>query len=148
MTGLSRNFYDDGTRRPLGELRVAGLPHCTPADIGARFTVNADVPESERAKAEADQRDVTERLAAYLSAFLPPGPCVRCGAVLGGSAENLLAAAFGTFTWGIAHGEGTCGRCGYPARGIHRVDLGEGATATFPGILQYHPDGLREPSRG
>ena len=59
--------------------------------------------------------------------------CCGCGA-------NLTGLLLGTFTWGMAHGEGFCGRCRYPTRMYHFV--GERRFA-FP--LQYHPDELIKP---
>lgn len=41
--------------------------------------------------------------------------CVECGARLGG----LL----GSFSWGIAYGEGFCSRCGFPYRLYHRFPI-------------------------
>ncbi len=78
-----------------------------------------------------------EEDAAYVSKFLPPRQardgnimCVGCGSPLSG----LLT---GTFEWGIAHGEGHCYRCGYPARMYHFF---EKRRVAFP--LQWHPDDL------
>jgi len=60
--------------------------------------------------------------------------CVcRCGRELGG--------ILGSFTWGMVHGEGECGNCGWPARGVHRVTLeGRESPAFFRVFLPYHPD--------
>jgi hypothetical protein len=72
----------------------------------------------------------------YLGHFLPPSDkCVSCGAVQAG----LMGALLGGFVYGLAHGEGACGRCGYPARANH-YDFGP--IKSFHGILQYHPSGL------
>ncbi len=59
------------------------------------------------------------------------GHCIQCGGRLGG--------ILGTFEWGITHGEGRCGPCGWPARGYHRVEV-PGNTLTIRLIYQYHPD--------
>ena len=81
-------------------------------------------------------------LEAYFARFLPPGPCVMCGEQLGTRRGHelmdfLLGA--GTFEWGLAHGEGFCRTCHYPARAYHR-DVGP---ITFlQVILQYHPSEL------
>jgi len=45
--------------------------------------------------------------------------CVYCGLPLGG----LL---FSTFRWGIVHGEGECGDCGFPYRLYHRFPTATG----------------------
>jgi hypothetical protein len=136
------NLYDDGSRRTHSELRTAGLPHCTPEAIGCSFVINEE--HRGHPEAEAAHRDATDRLAAYLVTFLPPGPCVRCGATLGGNETNMLAMFLGTFRWGLAHGEGTCSRCGYPARALHEIELGDCGKMSLPRILQYHPDTLEE----
>lgn len=57
--------------------------------------------------------------------------CICCGAGLTGF--------IGAFQWGLAFGEGHCRSCGYPARGIHKID-GVGTLDMF--VLQYHPSGL------
>lgn len=82
----------------------------------------------------------------YLSQFV--------GRVIGGDANNciccetpltgisLLGGIGGSFRWGIAHGEGSCARCGYPARAIHAI---EGVARIANLVLQYHPSGLSFP---
>lgn len=74
----------------------------------------------------------------YCNAFVvPDGKCICCGEYLTGG--RSLLNFLGTFTWGIAHGEGHCGKCHYPARAIHRID----GVGTLSGvILQYHPSQL------
>lgn len=42
-------------------------------------------------------------------------PCVNC--------EKPLTGLFGHFQWGLAHGEGYCSKCGWPARGCHYITL-------------------------
>lgn len=67
--------------------------------------------------------------------FLPPaGGCVNCGAELGGM--------FGSFSWGLAWGEGSCS-CGYPGRAHHTVKLPDGTEDVLTAIMQYHPDELK-----
>jgi hypothetical protein len=56
--------------------------------------------------------------------------CIGCGASWYG------------FTWGMAHGEGHCHACGYPARGYH-YDIA-GVDRRLDAVLQYHPDELRQ----
>lgn len=74
-----------------------------------------------------------EKLENYFSNFLTPREnCVLCG-------ESLLG-LLGSFTWGLAHGEGFCYKCGYPARAYHR-DVA-GVIDFLNLILQYHPDAL------
>lgn len=82
-----------------------------------------------------------EANAEYASVFVAPRQgrygqlvCFGCGATLTG----LL----GSFTWGLAHGEGACASCGWPGRGLHY--LGH-APVIIPVqfVLQYHPDEVR-----
>jgi len=62
--------------------------------------------------------------------------CLRCGSMLDG--------AFGTFKWGMVHGEGFCSECSWPARAYHVPEDDDGKIFDQPlqRILQYHPDGL------
>src|SRR5882724_3197415 len=78
----------------------------------------------------------------YFRHFVAPEDgCVCCGKPLGGGIlEQMLGRA--TFRWGIAHGEGSCRECGYPARAYHR---NVGPIKFLQVILQYHPDDLRKP---
>lgn len=64
--------------------------------------------------------------------------CVGCGKLLAGGIVGLFLGQ--TFTWGIAHGEGYCRECGYPARAIH-YDVGPIKRLEF--IFQYHPEEIR-----
>ena len=74
----------------------------------------------------------------YLQAFAQPTKkleCLRCGEQQTGLAAALLGSGF---QWGLANGEGYCAKCGWPARGIHRIpDVG-----TLEMVLQYHPGAL------
>jgi len=73
-----------------------------------------------------------EKINKYLSNFAKPNKdlkCFKCSEKLGGF--------FGTFQYGIVHGEGYCSNCEWPARAIH-YDVGIIKQFTF--ILQYHPD--------
>jgi len=59
------------------------------------------------------------------------GLCLCCGA-------QQLGFLTGRFTWGIVHGEGFCGNCGWPARLYHYIDTHQRITL----LLQYHPNNL------
>jgi len=84
---------------------------------------------------QADQKIIVA-LDAYFSVFAkvsPEGKCLKCGAVQGGM--------FGCFTYGLAHGEGRCGKCGWPGRADHYLKAGGEEFAKLRKyILQYHPD--------
>jgi len=71
-------------------------------------------------------------------------PCLKCDEPQTG----LLASMFGKggFTWGLAHGEGHCRNCHWPARAYHFIKHEDGSDlCTLRGvILQYHPDYVTE----
>jgi hypothetical protein len=60
--------------------------------------------------------------------------CVNC--------DETLDGLFGTFQWGIVHGQGMCGACHWPAYGHHFIKDGDGreiaSIRNF--ILQVHPE--------
>lgn len=69
------------------------------------------------------------RLSEYLTAFISPVKsdrpsidCPCCGAMIysgGGPLDALLS----SFEWGLAHGDGFCGRCKWPIRMYHFIQL-------------------------
>ena len=65
---------------------------------------------------------------------LRPQTCAGCG--------QTLTGFLGTWRWGIAHGAGECGNCGWPSYGHHEIKDGDGeAIGTLRNfILQVHPD--------
>lgn len=97
--------------------------------------------------------DILAALDSYFMPFAqPPGekrdgtyrvadehPCLRCGERLMGLTAMLMG---GGFTWGLAHGEGYCVKCKWPARAHHFIKNTDGSdlltVRNF--ILQYHPD--------
>lgn len=133
------NLYDTGERKTLEQIKAVAQ-HCTPEMLQVKLTPKPEHEKDPQMQAVLDA--AASKMKSYLSGFLPPGDCVCCGSTLGGNDKNLMAAAFGSFEWGLVYGEGRCMRCGYPARAIHRIDLGEGGEFSFPWILQYHPDQL------
>lgn len=74
-------------------------------------------------------------------------PCLKCDKPLSGLVSFLLG---GGFTWGIAHGEGHCSACHWPARAHHFIKMADGSdAATIRNfVLQYHPDFVTEKKRG
>lgn len=73
--------------------------------------------------------------------------CFHCGEPLTGMMAFMMARG-GGFQWGIAHGEGFCGNCRWPARAYHFAKKADG-TDLFTVrnlVLQYHPEyvGARE----
>lgn len=94
---------------------------CAPADVGIEFT--DDAPQ-----------ELRDTVTAYLAPFLAPIPrnkvlaCV-CGAPLTG--------IFGSFSWGLTHGEGGCTKCGHPARAYHVVRDKDGEVLSFTAVLLY-----------
>lgn len=68
-------------------------------------------------------------------------PCLKCGENLAGGLSDFLFGK-GGFEWVLAHGEGHCKNCGWPARAYHFIKNADGSDlATLRNvILQYHPD--------
>jgi hypothetical protein len=115
----------------LSEVKAKALPRLSFSDVF--IEKDGGLEESERA--EIDR---------YLAQFTKAegGKCPGCGAKLtGNEIEGLLGIA--TFTWGIAHGEGYCRQCSYPARAFHR---NVGPIEFFNAVLPVHPDEIMEPS--
>ena len=109
--------------KTLEEMQAANLPHATCENIGVSITPKDDSDGSlaDEVVAEAD---------AYFAEFTPGPDCPKCGATLVGW--------LGSFTWGIANGEGHCSKCHYPARALHR----KSPFSYLSVILPYHPDSL------
>lgn len=107
----------------LAEMKAKNLPRMMMTDV---FTNSSTDP--------VPAEDV-KALDEYLRVFAMPseGKCICCERELGG----LL---LGTFQWGIAHGEGICGECSWPARASHHPKAGP--VEFFQLILPYHPDEL------
>lgn len=119
----------------LAELQAQNLPTLTAA------VVNPTIPEGATPEEIAKSKGLIAELDAYFSAFTPMKEgnlCICCGTPQG--ASNVVDAFFKAgFTWGLAHGEGFCRKCHYPARACHYV----GDWFSLSGmILQYHPAGL------
>jgi len=116
----------------------AKLEFCTMADIGMEITGE-------------DSASVVESLNEYLKAFAKPNR-VRDGNVLQGGFDCIkcgkpTSGVMGTFTWGIAHGEGFCQNCNWPARAYHRPKDKDGEeifNRPLEFILQYHPDSVTQ----
>lgn len=65
---------------------------------------------------------------------IQPQKCCGCG--------KELTGLFGTWRWGIAHGVGECGACGWPSHGHHFIkdEKGEEVATLHNFILQVHPN--------
>lgn len=101
-------------------------PVCAPADVGIDIT--PDAPEPLR-------RLVTGHFAQFLRPEPhPAGRSVQC--VCGASLTGVLV---GTFRWGLAHGEGRCADCGWPARAYHYLNDAEGKVLSLTAVLLYVP---------
>lgn len=111
--------------KTIEELCGSDIECATCESIGVTITSDTN-PEAAQV--------ATSKLKAYLRHFaIPSATCIRCGAEQGG----MYASITGTgFQYGLVHGEGTCGTCGYPARTVHKVE-GVGTLSNL--ILQYHP---------
>lgn len=94
-----------------------------------------------------DAKPLVDALNAYLSAFAAPPRRKGGGNFLQGelccpNCGKSLCGAFGTFTWGIAFGEGECSNCGWPCRGIHNPKDADGIpifNRPLEIVLPYHP---------
>ena len=115
--------------------RVIEAKHCTIEDLG--FTITGE-----------DAPPLVEACNKYLHDFAGK-ECPKCGSKLGGLT--------GSFTWGLAHGEGYCTggfraeKCGWPCRGYHEIKGDDGKPIfeqRLPIVLAYHPDVVTEPEGG
>lgn len=131
------------TTLSLMAIKERNLPHYTAMDFFVREEPAEDLEVQNAAIAAADK---------YLHAFVKSdtGGCVCCGKPQGHKNGSKFADAIADsllfspqFVWGLAHGEGYCATCGYPARAYHSI---EGVGDIRHLILQYHPDGLEPPS--
>ena len=71
----------------------------------------------------------------YFESFIDSKTCPNCDSELGGF--------FGMFQYGMAWGEGHCGKCGYPCRADHKVE-DEEFKFSFSMVLPYHPSVLKK----
>lgn len=132
------NYHDDGSSRAIWD-HVHEARACLPSDL---FTVG-----------EGADADDLNALASYLANFAAPirndrqnQDCLHCGEELTGMMAGLFGR--GGFEWGLAHGEGHCRGCGYPARAHHWIKGADGKEiASFRNlVLQYLPDAEAEAS--
>lgn len=58
------------------------------------------------------------------------------------SCQHELNGFFGSFKWGLVHGEGFCSHCSWPSRAMHYIkdETGSEIGILKNFILQYHPD--------
>jgi hypothetical protein len=124
-------------RGALTRLQAACLPHMTASGM---FVIPETATPEEKTLAESHLAQVEE----YLKQFVlsKDGKCICCGERQGVTDHTdwIRSALTGSakFTYGIAHGEGFCSACHYPARANHYI----GDWFKWQTILQYHPDGL------
>lgn len=112
------------TKNSVGKLNVE---IATMENVGITIS-----KKSETKKAQKELDKTVQSCNEYFKRFIKPTEnCPLCGATIGG--------IFGTFEWGIAHGEGGCSNCGYPARAYHNIE-GMGSIKNL--ILFYHPNEL------
>lgn len=117
----------DYDRFDLDEVKSKALPRLQWTDI-LKVTDGELSPE--------DVAALTEHFSHFTR--LDDNKCPGCDSPLTGEMVQQLLGTV-TFTWGLAHGEGHCRRCGYPARGYH-YDIGP--IKKLPLVLPYHPDEL------
>ncbi len=91
--------------------------------------------------------DVLAELREYFHTFATPtkgkhgAECPNCGSAIGGM--------FGSFEWGLVHGEGRCSICHWPMRAYHFIKDKDGKdVATIRNlVLPYHPDFVTKRSK-
>lgn len=130
---------DTANHPTLEELRAKGLPRPKPTDL-FKFTGSGD---EERAAFDSAMAAAQP----YLDEFTTGGRCPQCTTAEEAErpANALADVVLGRgWTWGIQYGEMHCRRCGYPARGEHDIDLGEGRKLRFSAVMPYHPDALED----
>jgi hypothetical protein len=129
----------------LAELSAANFPAAAMRDIGLTLTADAeDIAEAER---------LAKRIDEYLSDFAKPILSTGGAAFVSGSTKCLccgesLDGMLGTFVFGVAWGEGRCGRCGWPCRALHSIkdDDGDIFESPLQIVLQYHPSRVTLPA--
>jgi hypothetical protein len=116
--------------KTLQELKDSDLP------LASIESINLVIDDKTGENGE-EVKLTTDSVVEYLSSFtIPTGYCPMC--------DNNYGGIFGTFTWGIAHGEGFCSACNYPMRANHKIEhLGRISNM----ILPYHPKELSEPTK-
>lgn len=123
----------------LKKLQNKNLPHATIESLPLELKWSGKDGRTKEAK-KAKEKFI-KVMNNYLYDFLPSQkdvPCVNC--------SEPQAGIFGCFQWGLAHGEGYCSKCGYPARGCHypdRIVTSWEGSGRLNLILQYHPNVLK-----
>lgn len=77
---------------------------CEPADVGMTFEADAPIT-------------LIETCTRYLAQFEAPRDETKDRCECG----SRLTGIFGSFVWGLAHGEGSCSNCGRRARAFHVI---------------------------
>ena len=137
-------FDDDDDKPKRGFDDHAHPPqHATCASIGLTVTVKEGSGD-DQAYADAFIADADAYLKNFAATVMDGERgtvCFHCGEALTGMMATFLAKG-GGFQWGIAHGEGFCGNCHWPARGHHFAKRPDGSDLftlrNF--VLSYHPD--------
>ena len=82
---------------------------------------------------DAPPASVINALDEYFAIFRKPKDGLDC------ACGKPLTGFFGTFKWGIAHGEGFCSSCGQPVRMFHSVSDESGEILSLQYPLCYLP---------
>lgn len=124
-------------KESLAALKARKYPRMVGEDMFTRVEKEGD-GNAERAIRDEMMAAADKYCATFVGRRIGDGKrniCICCGMELTGIGWFSPA----TFTWGIANGEGHCGKCFYPARATHRIpDVG----FISPLVIQYHPDEL------
>lgn len=124
--------FGERTTFDLEALQQADLPRATTETIGFKVTIDDDA--GDRPSMEAEAAKLLAAMNAYLARFAAGFDCPGC--------KNKLGGLLGTFTYGLAHGEGYCSHCSYPCRANHYPE----DDLRFVLIMPYHPSELRRPA--
>lgn len=106
-------------------------------------------PEDATQEERDDAARAIRALRRYFRRFAVPATKDAANMITGGlkclKCSSPLDGYLGTFRWGLAHGEGACSMCGWPARAHHRPrgEDGEEVLSLTNIILQYHPDEVK-----
>lgn len=139
-------LYQERKKIQLKKLQAANLPIATAETVGISIEVKeGQMPEAAEA-AKNIKLEILKNVNKYLKIFTIPiktkdkdgqllyYKCINC--------DEALTGIFGSFAWGLRHGEGFCSICNYPGRGAHYIEH-EGFKLSFNNVLQYHPSQLK-----
>ena len=130
----------------LERLKAANFPRCDMEAIHMKLKAIGKADRRAIQALENHRHEIIKHINNYLKVFAAPPEtldnegklqfirCLNC--------DHALTGLFGSFEYGIRHGEGACSKCGYPGRANHYIEH-EGFKLSFVRVLQYHPSQLK-----